>query len=73
MNGVVPKLGAVVMMAISTMLARCTGWISSSGTTARTTAAIPTSRGTKARVTSTAVTGTAGDLWLLGTYPTRSE
>ncbi len=40
MNMVVPKLGAVVMMAISLLLARCTGSVTSSATTKRVTSAI---------------------------------
>ena len=69
MNVVVPKLGAVVMMAISLMLARCTGTASSSATSTKTTAAVHITARTQVRVTPTAVTGAAGDLWLLGTYP----
>ena len=65
----VPKLGAVVMMAISLMLARCTGTASSRSTTTRTTAAIRATVQLQVRVTPTAVTGAAGYFWLLGTYP----
>ena len=65
----VPKLGAVVMMAISLMLARCTGTASSRSTTTRTTAAIRATVQPQVRVTPTAVTGAAGYFWLLGTYP----
>jgi photosystem II stability/assembly factor-like uncharacterized protein len=69
MNVVVPKLGAVVMIAISLMLARCTGSVSSSATRTRTTAAVHITARTQARVTPTAVTGADGYLWALGTYP----
>ena len=65
----VAKLGAVVMMAISLMLARCTGTASSRPTTTRTTAAIRATVQPQVRVTPAAVTGAAGDLWMLGTYP----
>ncbi len=73
MNLVVPKLGAVVMMAISLLFARCTGSVTSTLTSTRTAAAVYATAQTQVRVTPTAVTGAAGDLWLLGTYPTRSE
>ena len=69
MNVVVPKLGAVVMMAISLMLARCTGSVSSSATATRTGTAIHITAQTQVRVTPTAVTGADGYLWMLGTYP----
>ena len=65
----VPKLGAVVMMAISLMLARCTGTASSRPTTTRTTAAIRATVQPQVPVTPTAVSGAAGYLWILGTYP----
>jgi len=68
MNVFVPKLGAVVM-AISLMLARCTGSVSSSATSTRTTTAIHVTALPQARITPTAVTGAAGYLWLAGTYP----
>ena len=62
------KFGVVLVMAISMMLARCTGSVSSPATT-RATAGIHVTARTQVRVTPTAVTGAAGDLWLLGTYP----
>ena len=61
MNLAVPKFGAVAMMAISLMLARCTGSVSSSATTTRTTAAIRVTAQPQVRVNPTAVTGAAGD------------
>jgi photosystem II stability/assembly factor-like uncharacterized protein len=69
MNVAGAKLGAVVMMAISMMLARCTGAVSSSVTSTKTTTAIHVTALLQVRITPTAVAGGAGDLWLLGTYP----
>lgn len=57
------------MMAISLMLSRCTGSVSSSTTTAMTTQAIHVATRSQVRVTPTAVAGTDGYFWLAGTYP----
>ena len=69
MNLVVLKLGAVVMMAISLMLARYTGTASSSSTSTRTTTAIHITALPQVRITPTALAGVDGYLWLAGTYP----
>ena len=59
----VRKLGVMVMAVIVLILAGGTSWASSRpATTTTLTEAHP-------KVTPTAVTGAAGDLWLLGTYP----
>jgi hypothetical protein len=51
MNVAGAKLGAVVMMAISLLLARCTGSVSSSATGTRTSAAVHITARTQVRVT----------------------
>lgn len=66
MMSAVSKLGAVVMTAISLVLAGCTG---SGAPSTRTTTAIIVTAGTSAQVIPTAVAGAAGGLWLVETYP----
>ena len=65
------RSGKLVVLAMSTMtLAACTGSMSSPPPRpTRATEVIHLATQTEARVTPTAVTGAAGYLWLLGTYP----